>query len=585
MKHKSMIALCVLSALVVMTVAASARDSEPVQNYSIWVGSHYTSLTDYAKKVGEYNLGNDEFLPEFKGVYQYRDVDKLITVDGHYFDQKNIDGMITGIFGDRFRGMAYCRSMIRQDGQDLLANMAAREMTAAGDPGGKILSHEIQDLGADYNTHRFEAGTDVDILLSRKNNIRMMVAHRSIFKKGEEQKVASNHCFSCHLTSKTMDVDRQTHQFQTGIQADVSDFTVGYQFGFRYFDSRAEDVTAYYDNAQHPMTGGSQSEFASRLNYDDTTMAYGTYPETQKMSHKLRFKGDIGKGRFSSSIGYSIAKNKGTDLEADAWTGAASYTMLLAQRTRLIAKIAGTRLTSDDPFIDLADYREGMDGTNTEAAITNFDFVRYSVLDRADAKASAEVISRVSPQTTVSVMAGYNHVDRYDYPTIDEHYKTDKFYGQAKIRYRKGLRYSNMIKYRFEKTSAPFRSFRGLFEAAGRDIMEPDVTPGGTFTGYLFSYYLRENLRYQNITTQPTDAHMFEFSATYRPTMKTSIMFGVKGQYDKNGDLDSLDVKHLSLRPHANLTLNPSPKWSVLTGYTFGYYKSRGPVAVALFDG
>ena len=585
MRHLTINAVCVLFTFIIITVAAGAQDSEPVQNYSVWVGSHYTSLSDYAKKIGEYNLGNDEFLPEFKGIYQYRDADKLIMVNGHYFDHKNIDGTVTGIFGDRVRGEVYYRSMIRQEGQDLLENMAAREKTAAGGAGGKILTHEIQDFGADYNTHRYEAGADVNILLSRKNNIRMMVAHRSIFKKGEEQKVASNHCFSCHLTSRTMDVDRQTHQFQTGIQADISDFTVGYQFGFRYFDSKAEDVTMYYDNAQHPVSGANEEEFASRLNFEDTTLAYGTYPETEKMSHKLRFKGDIGKGRFSSSIGYSKAKNKGTELEADAWTGAANYTMPLSKRTRLIAKVAGTRLTADDPFIDLAEYREGRDGTNTDAAITNFDFVRYSSLDRADARVSAEVISRVSPRATLSVLAGYNHIDRYDYPTIDEHYKTNKFYGQAKLRYRKGLRYSNMIKYRFEKTSDPFRSFRGLFEQAGRNVLEPDVTPGGTFGGYLFSYYLREDLRYQNITTQPTDAHIFEFSSTYRPTMKTNIMFGIKGQYDKNGDLDSLDVKHLSLRPHATVTLNPNPKWSVLTGYTFGYYKSRGPITVALFDG
>jgi hypothetical protein len=69
------------------------------------------------------------------------------------------------------------------------------------------------------------------------------------------------------------------------------------------------------------------------------------------------------------------------------------------------------------------------------------------------------------------------------------------------------------------------------------------------------------------------------------PKPDVTIGIGVKGRYDKNGDLDSLDVKHFALVPDVILNYMPGPKWALTTGYTYQYDKSRLPVAVALFDG
>lgn len=579
MKRNIVIALFLLPAILICTGNGPAK-AAPTHDYSFWLGSHYTSFEDYNKKVGEYNLGNDELLPEFKGFYLYRSDGSLFRIDGHYYDNKNVEVTARGIRGDRAGGEVYYRSLVRQEGQDLLENINARERTGTTQ-GGKMLTHAVNDPGADYNTHRQEFGTKFEYLLSRKNNIKIMAAHRSILKKGEEQKILSTHCFSCHLESNAAKVDRQTHQFQAGIQGDIDKYTLGYEFGFRSFDSKAVELYGTYDEAKHPANGGSIAEFSSRLSYDDTTVVYGVYPETEKMSHKVRFKGDLGEnGRFSSSLGYSRAKNKRSDLESDAWVGALNYSVLLSERVRLITTATGTRLTADDPFIDVPTYRDGMAGTNTSAAISDFDFTRYSSLDRADARISAELIMRLNKATTFSVLTGFNHIDRYDYPLPEYHYKTNQFYGQVKFRFRSGIKYNNMVKYRLELTSDPWRSFRGLFESPGREVLVPDVI-GPT----LFSYYQREKLRYQAVTNQPTKAHLFEFSSTYKPDLRHTVMLGVKGKYDKNDDLDSLDVKHYSVQPYLNLVASPSPKWSFVAGYTYGYFKSRGPVSIALFDG
>ena len=352
MKRNIVIALFLLPAILICTGNRPTK-AAPTHDYSFWLGSHYTSFEDYTKKVGEYNLGNSELLPEFKGFYLYRSDGYLLRVDGHYYDNKNIEASARSIMGDRASGEVYYRSLIRQEGQDLLENINARERTGTTQ-GGKMLTHVINDRQADYSTHRQELGARIEYLVSRKNNIKIMAAHRSILKKGEEQKILSTHCFSCHLESNTAKVDKQTHQFQVGIQGDISIYTLGYEFGFRSFNSKADELFGTYDEAKHPSNGGSIAEFSSRLSYDDTTLVYGVYPETEKMSHKVRFKGDLGdNGRFSSSLGYSRAKNKRTDLESDAWVGALNYSVLLSKRTRLIATVTGTRLTADDPFIDV----------------------------------------------------------------------------------------------------------------------------------------------------------------------------------------------------------------------------------------
>jgi len=275
------------------------------------------------------------------------------------------------------------------------------------------------------------------------------------------------------------------------------------------------------------------------------------------------------------------------DLSANTLSGALNYALVLNRKMRLIARASGSKLSNDDPFIDLADYREGRGGVQTEYYIENFDFTRYSTLDRTDGRISAELISRLKPNLTLSLLAGFRMIDRTDYKNLDyETYTTKRFTGQAKVRYRDGLTFSSFVKYRFERTFDPFTSSRGLFESQGYDVLKPAMySVSGTDTTYTIFYYQREDLRYQSITTVPTFKHSFEMTSTYRPDRHYSFTVGLKGMYDKNHELDSLDVEHFSIQPNINFTVTPNAKWSVMAGLNHNFNRSRGPVTVALFDG
>lgn len=552
--------------------AFAGEEDGAYTTYSLWVGSHYTDFKDYRKKVGEYNLGANEVVPEYMFNYASQISNSFMAFDGHYYDNKNVSGKIKATVGDQVKGEFQYRSLIAQKGQDLLENLQAKK-------GAKMMTYEILDPDADYNTHLQQILGELEVLLSKKNNIRMVAAHRMTLQNGEEQKIASMHCFSCHMTSQTVEVDKRTHQFETGIEADAGDFDFGYLFGYRLFESKADEAMIHYDSARHPTDTFNVAEFPTRVIYDDTTINYGIYPKTEKISHKVRVKGDIGKGLFAGIINYNQTKNKRADLTYNTWTASANYALPLGARTRLVAKVYGAKINADEVFIDLPAHREG----RPTGPVTSFDYNRYSTLDRTQQKVTAEVISRIKPRITLSLLAGFNRIDRDHYPAAGDERVTKQFTGQFKARYRKGLKYTAAMKYRFEKTADPFTSAHGLFESKGRGTLEPIIT--GSDTASWIMYFQREDIRYQKITTLPTDRHEFEWKSTYRPSQKYSLSMGLKGSFDKNNDLDSLDVKHSSLQPNLTLNVTPDARWLISAVYTYNYDKSRGPIAVALFDG
>lgn len=579
MKNSIIITLFGLLCLCVVNISADNGEGE---SYQVWIGGHYTDFKDYNQKIGEYRLLSDKAYPEIKINYLSQGNGGVYSLSGHYFDYENIGARFKSIIGNRFKlGFNY-RSMTRQIGQDMMQNLAAREWLGTR-MGGKYLTHDLADSGAAYNTNRQEISTNLEVLISKKHDLRLVAAHRSISEIGKNQAISNDHCFSCHLTSQTARVDKRTHNISAGLEGKAADQNLAYNFGYRKFSSQAKSPLNDVDVARHPVNGLSGAEFQPRLVYQGTTVPFDVLPEVEKMSHKVSAKGKFGKGNYAAAFNYSKVENNkenftGVVLNTESYSGALNYAVMLSPKSRLVAKLKSGKVTSSDPFIDLPTYRAGRPGVQTD-----FDFTRYSSLDRTTMDGSVEYITRVNPKLTVSVLGGISSISRDDYPVVDGDNTTTTMAGQLKVKYRKGLRYTFRGKYRFEKTSDPFISGKGLFEARGRDALSRELGAYGP-PNFIY-YYEREALRYQNITTEPTAKHDISFSSTYRPTNKVNLTVGLKAVFDKNGDLDSLDVKHSMLQPNLNLTFMPNPKWTIVSGYTLNQTKSQGPLAVPLFDG
>ncbi len=573
MKRLIILALVALSGLMIVSVI-NAEDSSTYVTKSVWIGGHYTTLTDYRRKVGEYNLGNDELLPEFRFDFLSQKSGSIFDLKTHYYDDRNITGELNAYVTDRLSASVQYRSLTKQFGQDLLTNLETREWLSTK-PGGKILTHDLSDSGADYNIHRQEVLTRVSLLLSHENNVRFMATHRAILEKGSVQQVNTSHCYSCHVVSQTRSVDNRTQEFEAGLQADVSKMTAGYSFGYRSFSSHALIPTYAYDSAAHPVNGGSGPEFVTRLNFSDTTLPVGALPNSHKMSHKARLKGQVAGGYLASSIVYNSVKNTNSGISSDAYGASAQYLHALSARTRMVTRASFMRQKTDNYYVNLPTFREGRPGPEI-----SFDFTRYSSLNRLNAAANVELVSRLNPKTVLSLLAAYNRVRRDDYPFHGSDYTTNKYTGQARLRYHPMMKLNTTFSYRFEKTSRPFESGRGLFEESGRNTLKPLADN----FAFIF-YFQREALRYQSITTLPTDRHEVKFDGSYVLGPRVSMLWSVKGSYDRNNDLDSLDIQHVSIQPAVSFSLVMNNKWTNAFGYSYSYEKSRLAVAVPLFDG
>jgi hypothetical protein len=572
-RHHKIFFLTLALLLITTSVFAQEEDVPARLDYSLWMGAHYSEYQDNWWRVGRYEYGEDGLFPEFKFNLSASKGDGSVTMRSHYYDPKN---MFVGLGlqkSDRVQFDVDYISLIRNDGQDQLANLEAREWLGSS-PGGKMVTHELTDEGIDYAKDRHQIRTRLKILLVKKGNVTLNVAHRTILEKGNDQKLAMSHCYSCHVESQELQLDQETHNLRAGLEATVKDIGLEYVFAYRKFESSIHDAEAMWDPAIHPVNGGSGAEFTTRVIYDGEVLNFGLSPDTEKFSHTGKVRGKVWKGRLSGSLGYIETENKRTTLKSEAYNGTLAYALPITRRNRLTAKVAGLHRMADDAYVDLPTWREGRPDNNP----VDFDFIRYSSLSRIEGKGSLEWMSRVAKRTTLSLLGDYKNIDRVNYPTPETTYNTKQFGIQGEVRYRDTKKWRGSVKYRYENTDNPLHSSRGLLEASGRDILQP-TSPNWAF------YYQREDLRFLDVTSLPTDEHLVHLKGGWRANKEITLNAGLKTVYDKNSDLDTLDVQHFKIQPDINLVLVPREGLFFNAGYTYDYSQSRGPIAIPLFDG
>ena len=569
--------LSVALGLPIFSLLAFSQEEPGYSVWSLWLGSHYTGYEDFSKKVGEFDRGKEGAVPEISLSFSGYQKDKSLDFFGHYYDPKRISFSLTGKSKDILSGLVSYRSFYRQRATDLLENLMAREATnqAADTPGGKMFTYEHENPDADFGYTRHEIKSDFQVKVPGSAKLKIIAAHRSILEKGDDQKVVSMHCSSCHMVSKSAKVDRRTHTASAGIEIDPGPLFLSYMGSFRSFKSESPSLEAFYDTAQHPVNGTMIEEFGSRMVFDGEVVEFGTIPETQKMSHTAKVKADVGKkSEILGSFTYSQAKNVSAGIETKSNGGSLKYMFRPNLKTRIIALASLSRIESDAVFIDLPSWREGREGGSQD-----FDWTRYSNLTRTVAKGSAEFIYQPSRKYRVFLSAGYEGTKRDDYPYFEAEGKTTKLKLSMGGKYRPHLRFSGRFKYFFENTDDPFSPYEQLFERAGNTIL--DTLPGNT----KYYYFQRDQLRYGSITNQPTNLHGVELNLNFRPNHKVSFSADLKASLGTNSDTDSLDFERTRLQPQVSANFAPTAKWNLFSSLTYIYEKSNGLVAVAMMDG
>ncbi len=563
---RSLFVLSVALSLPIFSLLAFSQEESGYSAWSLWLGSHYTGYEDFSKKVGEFDRGKEEAVPEISLSFSGYKGDQSLNFFGHYYDPKRISFSLTGKSKDVLSGLVSYRSFYRQRATDLLENLMAREaVDQENNPGGKMFTYEHEEPDADFGYTRHEIKSDFQVKIPGSAMLKVIAAHRSILEKGDDQKVVSMHCSSCHMVSKSAKVDRRTHTASAGIEVNPGPLFLSYMGSFRSFKSEAPSLEAHYDKAEHPTQAGDPKDFASNVIFHDTLTAFGEISENQKMAHSLKVKTEVGKSEILGSFTNSRAKNKSAGIKVESNSGSLKYVLSPSLKTMVIALASLSRIENDEVAIDLPAWRGGDPG--------QFDYIRYSNLTRTVAKGSAEFIYQPNRKYRLFFSAGYEGTKRDDYPYLEAKGETTKLKVSVGGKYRPSSKFSGRFKYFFENTDDPFSPYEQLFERSGKTLGSP------------FYYFQRDSLRYGSITNQPTNLHGVDFMLDFRPNRKTNMSAGLRASLETNGDTDSLDFERTKLQPQVSANFAPTPRWNLFGSISYAYDKSNGLAAVAMMDG
>jgi hypothetical protein len=556
--------LLLILGLLIPASPTLSQDEPSFSSWSIWLGGHYTGLNDFYKKVGEFDRGEEGVLPEVLLNYSTYRGEKNLWFSGHYYDSKRMSLDLSGRSKGIFSGKISYSSSYRQREKDLLNNLMVREATsqsATPPGGGKMVTYQDQAPDADFGYTRHQVKSNFEVKVPGKAKLKLIAAHRSILEKGEDQKIVSMHCSSCHMLSKSVDVDRRTHSASAGFEVNPGNLFLSYVASFRSFKSEAPLPVAFYDTAEHPIKGVNLSD---RVIFGGEEVPFGRLSQNQKLAHTIKVSTQMGKSKIFGSFTNSQAKNISEGLEIKSNGGTLKYVVNPSLKTKFIARASYNRIENDTVGVDNPAWRGG----DPE----QFDFIRYSNLTRTDAKGSAELIYQPQRKYRLSFSAGYQQITRDDYPEPEADEKTTKFKFSIGGKYRPHTKFTGRLKFFLESIKDP-APYNLIFENSGQAYSSP------------FYYYQREELRYGQVTNQPTMVNGMELNLNLRPSARASLSASIRASLGTNGDIDTLDLEQTKLQPTFSFNLTPDPKWNVFGNLSYIYSKSNGLAAVAMMDG
>ncbi|HOD66466.1 MAG TPA: hypothetical protein PLR32_04780 [candidate division Zixibacteria bacterium] len=166
MRPSAITSVLCLALLAVAAPRAAQEEAESYDEYSTWLGGHYSEFLNDGKKAGEYRIIEDDGWAEVRLRLLSRRGNSLLTANGHFFDKDNLQARMSLVNGRTLDLDFGCRTLIHQLGQDRLLDFAAREWAAGADTlGGKMLTHTILDSLVDCHVSRREMLTRIDLQL------------------------------------------------------------------------------------------------------------------------------------------------------------------------------------------------------------------------------------------------------------------------------------------------------------------------------------------------------------------------------------------------------------------------------------
>ncbi len=561
------------------------------------VGAHYGDFSDNPQKAGEFisieDLGqtNVHMLLDLLG----GDDASLFDIQAYYFNTRT-KGFDFGLHTSSLVSANFSyQSFVHNLGHDTLVNLQAREANPDGaggfTPGGKQIYHTDNDpLGRYYYQYQDFTG-DVSIDLPFLADGQVYGAYHDQRRTGYKQTMTIDHCAFCHVEGNSQRVDEETRTWRSGLDGTLGLFTFNYEFKRREYLNLANSPQHRWKNASHPVNGGAQDEFSSRLIFEDTTLPYASAADNTKTNHFGALKAEVGQNNvLSGSYTYRKQHNDMTGQQNtfDSW--AAAWSFRPGRKFRVNAKFYTYEIKADDYYVDLPNFR----AQDTATGNLNFDWNRVSAAQRKVYRGELDVGYRLGKTNLIKVNWRHDETDRdamtqtqttynFDDPANPVEIASTPFANKtttdrirALYRQRLGRQGSFRLDYTYTNSQKPFMNPNAMCEES------LEGTSSIHANGRLY-YFQRQ--RYGNGTNQATQSHRGSARGTFRLSDKTSLNAFVTYAKEKNDELNIYQFERDVLIPGFNIWTAPTPKLMFTFGYTYNSYKSNANLCPPIFDG
>jgi len=586
-------ALLIAIFLLVPSLATAGDDAET--KGKVWVGGHTSFVGDEGTivKAGEYYLGREIYQSDLWLDFFGKSGDNRIETQLLYLDERDFGFWMRADAGRYISARTHYRSFHHWLDHDLLEGMAYQEKVGVKDDGsdkggGKILTSEDLDPTGQYGIRVSEMRQRIDVTFPGNEAVTpsLRAEYREMRRFGHDQKMSVDHCSNCHVRSRPELVNERTQDLRGSLSAAFSKFRVWYDFLGRRFVNQSDPSSNYYMKARHPVKTGDDpnssdpadfnlTEFGSRVQYHDETLALNNAPDMEKQTHALRIRAELPASNTVTAAGsYSKTENLREKLEVTGQAYALGWYKPVGQNLRLTASGAMRTIDADEVFVDLDPWRDGRTGGGQD-----FDWTRRSAYVRDEITAKASAVYRIRPRCSAGLHYRFRSIDRKNIILDEddpEQTQTLQHRVHASVNSRavKSVRVSAKVEY--EMTDFPFVQI-GLCEGDIPDSLDTEV-------GTVF-YFTREALKEGAGGNLPTAAIRGNANISYRVNPKFSVSGYVSIASEKNDELGSYEWERTAYQPGAMAYLIPSSKAAISGGVSFSMIESNAKACIPLMDG
>lgn len=589
-------------------VAATADETAPFLEGTVSVGAHQVEQNGEFDKVGEYisGAGVDEYQADAEFRLEAGDASTLMRIQALYRDA---DTRRLGLDLDtrgRLSADFDFRSFAHHLDHDLLENMQAREVVSDGaggfNPGGKMVFHTDNDPRGRYAIRYENVGGGLDYRLDTIENGKVYLRYRDQQKHGWKQSLSLDHCSSCHVESRSRQVDEQRRSWEAGTEGTFGGLSYSYAYGKTEYRDRSDGVEHDYLPAQHPVYGdvgphpsGNPAfpygaEFASRLSFQDVTLPYARGLVAEKSSHHLGLRYELDpRNVLRGSYSHTRSENSRTGISSAFDGYAASWVAVPGKRTRLSARFVKYEVDADDYYVDLLPYREGRAGGGQD-----FDWTRVSAANREVLQTDLALRTKLSRGGNLRLDWRHKTIDRAAMAQTQTTYyaadgvnvavpssavpgETTSDRLRVSLDKRFGRKGNGRVSYAYTTIDRPFMNPTGMCEEGLNGEPHELVGNGSVY------YFQRE--RYGNGTSLPNSSHQFSARGSWQLSPRAALNGYVNAAWEENDDLNSYSFERTVYSPGVNLWVAPDDGMMVTMGYGFNSVESNASLCPPIFDG